>query len=84
LRAGDAALGVLAQQKYRVLPGEYFCGEYGRVWRFSDRSGSKDPYDVDLVKGAFGGIFRRPTKALISESGPEAGLARAKHTKVRE
>jgi len=72
LRAGDVALGYLAQAKYHVSPGQMFTDEYGRTWRFADRSGSKDPYNVDVFKGAMGGIFRRPTKALIGESGPEA------------
>jgi hypothetical protein len=72
LRAGDVALGLGAQAKYHVSPGQLFTDEYGRTWRFADRSGSKDPYNVDVFKGAMGGIFRRPTQALIGESGPEA------------
>ena len=51
-----------------------FTDEHGRTWRFADRSGSKDPFNVDVFKGAMGGIFRRPTQALIGESGPEAVL----------
>jgi hypothetical protein len=69
---GDVALGYGAQAKYHVSPGQMFTDEYGRTWRFADRSGSKDPYNVDVFKGAMGGIFRRPTKAIIGESGPEA------------
>jgi len=72
LRAGDVALGYGAQAKYHVSPGQLFQDEYGRTWRFADRSGSKDPFNVDVFKGAMGGIFRRPTHALIGESGPEA------------
>jgi len=72
LRAGDVALGHGAQAKYHVMPGQMFTDEYGRTWRFADRSGSKDPFNVDVFKGAMGGIFRRPTRALIGEAGPEA------------
>jgi hypothetical protein len=74
LRAGDVALGYGAQAKYGVMPGQMFSDEYGRTWRFADRSGSKDPYNVDVFRGALGGIVRRPTRALIGESGPEAVL----------
>jgi hypothetical protein len=74
LRAGDVALGYGAQAKYHVSPGQLFTDEYGRTWRFADRSGSKDPFNVDVFKGAMGGIFRKPTRALIGESGPEAVL----------
>jgi hypothetical protein len=72
LRAGDVALGYGAQAKYHVSPGQMFSDEYGRTWRFADRSGSKDPFNVDVFHGALGGIFRKPTRALIGESGPEA------------
>ena len=41
LRAGDVALGLGAQEKYHVWPGQTFTDEYGRTWRFADRSGSK-------------------------------------------
>jgi hypothetical protein len=54
LRAGDVALGYGAQAKYHVQPGQHFTDEYGRTWRFADRSGSKDPYNVDVFKGATG------------------------------
>ena len=74
LRAGDVALGHGAQAKYHVSPGQMFTDEYGRTWRFADRSGSQDPYNVDVFHGALGGIFRKPTQALIGESGPEAVL----------
>ena len=69
---GDVALGYGAQAKYHVMPGQMFTDEYGRTWRFADRSGSKDPLNVDVFKGAMGGILRKPTHALIGESGPEA------------
>jgi hypothetical protein len=74
LRAGDVALGYAAQAKYGVSPGQMFTDEYGRTWRFADRSGSRDPYNVDVFRGALGGIVKRPTRALIGESGPEAIL----------
>jgi hypothetical protein len=74
LRLGDVALGYGAQAKYHVSPGQMFTDEYGRSWRFADRSGSKDPMNVDVFKGAMGGIFRRPTQTLLAESGPEAVL----------
>ena len=48
LRAGDVELGIAAQAKYHVFPGEYFTDEYGRTWRFADRSGSRDPLNVDV------------------------------------
>jgi hypothetical protein len=46
-----------------------FTDEYGRSWRFADRSGSKDPSNVDVFRGAMGGIFRKATHALIGDSG---------------
>jgi len=63
------ALGIAARAKYHVFPGEY---EYGRTWRFADRSGSKDPLNVDVFRGALGGIVRKPTQAIIGKAGPEA------------
>ena len=55
-------------------PREYFTDEYGRTWRFADRSGSKDPLNVDVFRGALGGIVRKPTRAIIGKAGPEAVL----------
>jgi hypothetical protein len=55
-----------------VGPGEYFTDEYGRTWRFADRSGSKDPYNVDVFKGATGGIAHQKMLSWIGEQGPEA------------
>jgi hypothetical protein len=78
LRAGDVALGLGAQQKYHVMPGQTFTDEYGRTWRFADRSGSKDPMNVDVFKGAAGGIVKRPTMGLIGEAGSEATKRQAK------
>jgi len=74
LRAGDVALGLGAQAKYHVQPGDTFVAGDGKTYRFADRSGSKNPMNIDVFKGAMGGIFRRPTQALIGESGPEAVL----------
>ena len=74
LRVGDVALGYGAQAQYHVRPGDYFTTASGKRVRFADRSGSKDPYNIDFFKGALGGIFRKPTRALIGESGPEAVL----------
>jgi hypothetical protein len=74
LRAGDVALGYGAQAKYHVSPGQMFTDEYGRTWRFADSSGSKDPFNVDVFRGALGGVVNRPTRALIGESGPEMVL----------
>ena len=78
LRAGDVALGLGAQQKYHVSPGQTFTDEYGRTWRFADRSGSKDPMNVDVFKGATGGIVKRATMGLIGEAGPEAVIPLSK------
>jgi len=39
-------------------PREYFTDEYGRTWRFADRSGSKDPLNVDVFRGALGSIVQ--------------------------
>jgi hypothetical protein len=50
----------------------------GHWVRFADRSGSKDPYNIDYFKGALGGIFTRPTRALIGEAGPEAVIPLSK------
>src|SRR6516164_2974569 len=72
LRAGDVELGIAAQAKYHVFPRECFTDEYGRTWRFADRSGSKDPLNVDVFRGALGGIVRKPTRAIIGKAGPEA------------
>jgi hypothetical protein len=55
-------------------PREYFADEYGRTWRFADRSGSKDPLNGDVFRGALGSIVRKPTRAIIGEAGPEAVL----------
>ena len=72
LRAGDVALGYAAQAKYHVMPGQTFTDEYGRIWRFADRSGSKDPFNVDVFRFARGGIVNRPTAGIVGEAGPEA------------
>jgi len=72
LRAGDVALGYGAQAKYHVQPGQMFTDEYGRSWRFADRSGSKDPYNVDVFKGATGGIVHQKILLWVGEEGPEA------------
>jgi hypothetical protein len=80
LRAGDVALGLGAQAQYHVQPGESFMTASGHWVRFADRSGSKDPYNIDYFKGALGGIVTRPTHALIGEAGPEAVIPLNKAT----
>jgi hypothetical protein len=72
LRAGDVVLGYGVQAKYHVRPGEYFTDEYGRTWRFADCSGSRDPYNVDVSKGATGGIVHQRMLSWMGEEGPEA------------
>jgi hypothetical protein len=72
LQPGDVALGYGAQAHYGVQPGQWFTDDQGRHVRFADRSGSKNPMNEDIFRLAAGGIVRRPTTALIGESGPEA------------
>jgi hypothetical protein len=72
LSPGDVALGYGAQAHYGVQPGQWFTDDQGRHVRFADRSGSKNPMNEDIFRLAAGGIVRRPTTALIGESGPEA------------
>ena len=74
------ALGILAQAKYHVFPGEYFTDEHGRTWRFANRSGSKDSLNVDVFRGALGGIVRKPSRATIGEAGPKAVLPLSRNT----
>ena len=74
------ALGIAAQAKYHVFPRECFTDEYGRTWRFADRSGSKDPLNGDVLRGALGSIVRKPTRAIIGEAGPEAVLPLSDNT----
>jgi len=53
LVVGSASIG--SMRKYHVQPGEYFTDECARTWRFADRGGSKDPYNVDVFKDATAG-----------------------------
>jgi tape measure domain-containing protein len=74
LRMGDVALGYGAQAQYHVMPGQRFTTASGHYVRFADRSGSKDPYNIDYFRGALGGVVNRPTRALLGEAGPEMVL----------
>ena len=74
LRAAMWRSGLPRKPNIACSPGEYFTDEYGRTWRFADRSGSKDPLNVDVFRGALGGIVRKPTRTIIGEAGPEAVL----------
>jgi hypothetical protein len=49
-----------------------------RVVNSVNRSGSKDPMNVDVFKGAAGGIVKRATMGLIGEAGPEAVIPLSK------
>ena len=40
--------------------------------RVADRSGNKDPYNVDVFKGATGGIAHQKMLSWVGEEGPEA------------
>jgi len=62
-----------ARSHYGIAPlGFYVSDKDHKMHRWADVTGSKDPANEDLYRGALGGIFTRPTKALIGEAGPEA------------
>jgi hypothetical protein len=64
-----------ARSHYGISPGQmYLSDKDHRMHRWDDVSGSKSFANEDLFRGAMGGIFRKPTRALIGESGPEAVL----------
>ena len=64
------ALGIAARANITCSPENTSTGRR----RFADRSGSKDPLNVDVFRGALGGIVRKPTRTIIGEAGPEAVL----------
>jgi len=58
---------LLAQAK---LQAQYML--YSIEVRVADRSGNKDPYNVDVFKGATGGIAHQKMLSWVGEEGPEA------------
>jgi hypothetical protein len=62
-----------AQSHYGIKPLDFYISDKDhKRHRWADKTGSKMFDNEDLYRGALGGIFRRPTRALIGESGPEA------------
>ena len=47
--------------------------ELGRANHAPDAAGSKDPTNVDVFRGAAGGIVNRATLGLMGEADPEVG-----------
>jgi hypothetical protein len=80
LRPGDVALGLGAQSRYGVRPGDSFTDDKGNVVRFADRSGSKDPLNEDHFKFAQGGIVTRKILSWIGERGREAVIPLDRHS----